>query len=279
MFAIIGGFKEHTDKFMGPIAKYFEKSKLNPNFLTLIGLIPIFVAGYFFYYGNLLWGLLFLILSSMADIFDGLLARASNRVTSFGGFLDSLIDRYSDLVIFGSLILGGRIEKVFLSGDFWGLLAITGALLTSYSRALSEKLKVDQAGVGWIERQERLLIFGFMALLASFHDDLKILLTYSIILLAILGNLTVIQRVYYFYKKSICKFSLNFTYKEYLKEGPVDEDLKEIFKKNKQHLSGEAKISIIRKKIWEINDGKVKYRIEQSKKELNIFELSSINTK
>lgn len=275
MLLIIGGFKEKTDKIMAPIARYFEKSKLNPNYLTLVGLIPIFIAGYFFYYGNLLAGIFFLILSSVADIFDGLLARASNRVSSFGSFLDSLVDRYSDLVIFGSLILGSQIEEVGgISGNFWGLVAITGALLTSYSRALSEKLKVNQAGVGWIERQERLLIFGFMALLSSFHDDLEILLTYSIILLAFLGNITVIQRVLHFYKKSTSLFCLELTYKEYLKEGPVDEDLKEVFNKNKEQLSGEAKITMISKKKWKIIDRNSNYNIEETKKELNIYKIS-----
>lgn len=270
MLLIIGGLKEKTDKLMEPIARYFQKSNINPNLFTIIGIIPIFFSGYFFYFGKLLFGIFFLILSSTADIFDGLVARATNRVSPIGSFLDSLVDRYSDLIIFGSLILGRQInECMHLSGTFWGLLVIAGALLTSYSRALSEKLGVEQGGVGLIERQERLLIFGFMALLASFIWEN--LLTYSIVVLAILGNFTVFQRAYYFYKKSSCLFSLNTIYKEYLKDGVVDVDLKQIFKKNRENLSGEAKLLKISRKKWEITDINRKYRIEDTKKELNVY--------
>ncbi|MCX6643561.1 MAG: CDP-alcohol phosphatidyltransferase family protein, partial [Candidatus Bathyarchaeota archaeon] len=115
------------------------------------------------------------------------------KVTVFGGFLDSVSDRYSDAVVISGLILSG------LCDPKWGVITLSGSLLVSYTRAKSESLGIPMAAVGFAERAERmillaLLTFGAIVWLES--------LNYGIILLALLTHLTVVQRILYFKEKT-----------------------------------------------------------------------------
>jgi len=134
-----------------------------------------------------------LLASGFCDALDGALARLYEKTSPLGGFLDSLLDRYVDASAFCGLILGG------LCDPFWGLLALLGSLLTSYARARSEAADVPMETVGVIERAERLLILAFASLLSTVWIEA---LRWSVIILALATNLTVLQRVLYFSKKA-----------------------------------------------------------------------------
>jgi len=135
---------------------------------------------------------LLLLLSGYCDALDGALARLHQKTTVFGGFLDSMLDRYADVFVFGGILLGGLCEI------FWGLTAIIGTLLVSYARARAEMENVKMENIGIAERAERILII----VVASFANIFwQSALNVSIILLAFLTHLTVIQRIIYFYKK------------------------------------------------------------------------------
>ncbi len=152
-----------------------------------------------YFQGELLFAVLLLLLSGFVDALDGAVARVQGKVTPFGGVFDSICDRYSDAIVIFGVILGGWCSP------FWGILALIGSLLVSYSRARAEAAGVSQLGVGIAERPERLIILmvmtifqyltslGFIPAPLSFFE-ITLWLEYGIILIAVLAHITVVQR-------------------------------------------------------------------------------------
>lgn len=136
---------------------------------------------------------IFTLISGFCDALDGTLARIYEKTTKFGGFLDSLLDRCSDAAMFIGVILGG------LCNIFFGLIALTSSLLVSYTRARSEALGVEMEAVGIAERAERLIILAIAGFLSAIWLEA---LSWGVICLAILTNITVLQRVIHFLRCS-----------------------------------------------------------------------------
>lgn len=132
---------------------------------------------------------LLLLASGFCDALDGALARAYGATTVFGGFLDSLLDRYADAAVFSGIILGG------LCDPFWGLAALTGSLLVSYARARAEAAGVKMETVGIAERAERLILLATASFLGFLWSKA---LWWGVVVLAFLANVTVLQRTIYF---------------------------------------------------------------------------------
>ena len=140
---------------------------------------------------------IFLLASGFCDALDGALARLYGTSTVFGGFLDSLLDRYADAVVLVGIIAGG-----LLYDSFWGIVAIIGSIMVSYTRARAEAAGVKMETVGLAERAERIIILAFASFLnLSWVDGLF----WGVVVLAFLTNLTVLQRIYYFKKASTKK--------------------------------------------------------------------------
>jgi archaetidylinositol phosphate synthase len=194
--------KERVQLLLVAEARFAHKVGLSPNYLSLIGLFAALVSAYFYWSSQfqaalLPFAALFLLVSGFFDALDGVLARAFGEITVFGGFLDSLLDRYSDALILGSIFLGW-----LMTSSLWlfiGIVALVGSLLVSYTRARAEAADVKMETVGLAERAERLLILVAASLLTLVWQDA---LRWSIALLAVLTNLTVLQRVVYFRKAS-----------------------------------------------------------------------------
>ncbi len=165
--------------------------RINPNFLTFTGVIISFWAAWNFGHGRFFRGGLIIILAGLFDMLDGEVARVSRSETRFGAFYDSVIDRYSDIIILQGLMVWyarqQRLEYVVLVG-----VVFMGAVLTSYARARAESL-IPTCKVGFMERPERivLLIIGGLA------NRMEAVLW----ILAVLGNWTVIDRIYYTWKE------------------------------------------------------------------------------
>jgi archaetidylinositol phosphate synthase len=151
------------------------------------------VDGPSIYPSYLVIAVVLLLASGYCDALDGALARLHNETSVVGGFLDSLLDRYVDASVYCGLIVGG------LCDAFWGLLALIGSLLTSYARARSEAADIPMETVGVVERAERLIIIVLASLLSIIWIDA---IRWSIILLAVATNITVLQRVLYFFNKA-----------------------------------------------------------------------------
>ena len=173
---------------------------LTPNLITGIGLILAFLAAFFYAYWKgdtrfLLLATVLLLFSGLCDALDGVVARIFGQSTVFGGFLDSLLDRYADAVVYVGIIFGGLCAPEYL---YWGLGAIIGSLLVSYSRARAEAAGVKMESIGLAERAERMLILVIAGLVGFFWQPVNVM-TGALILLAVLTNLTVLQRSVYVY--------------------------------------------------------------------------------
>lgn len=135
-----------------------------------------------------------LLTSGFCDALDGVVARLYQQTTAFGGFLDSMLDRYADAAVYVAIIISG------LCDPLWGTVALIGSLLVSYSRARAEAANVRMESVGIAERAERIIILVVASVIAVFWQPATVI-NAAMILLAILTNLTVVQRGIYAYGK------------------------------------------------------------------------------
>lgn len=180
---MLNRLREALSSALRPIAGGVASTGITPNQITVLGFVASLVAGYFFFTSQPLWGGVMILVTGFLDVLDGGVAKASGKVSRFGGVLDSALDRYSDLVIIGAIILGGLCDPI------WGILAMVGSFMVSYVRARGEAEGVRMAGVGFMERAERLVVllvaavFGYTWL--------------GIIVLAVLANFTALQRLYH----------------------------------------------------------------------------------
>jgi CDP-diacylglycerol---glycerol-3-phosphate 3-phosphatidyltransferase len=195
------GYKTWTSVFgrgcgvlLDAIVQRLALARVNPNVLTFLGLVVNIVAAFLFGYANtenqarmFRYAGLVIIGSGFFDLVDGAVARASNRVTRFGGFFDSVVDRYSDASQFVGLMVfygrSGRSVYVILAA-----IAMISAIMVSYTRARAESL-IGSCRVGFMERPERLVLVIIGALFNRMAPVLWII--------AILSTITVIHRIRY----------------------------------------------------------------------------------
>ncbi len=182
-----------------------HKIGLTPNKVSIIGFIlAVASAGAYALAPSHIWLLLLatvlLLASGFCDTLDGIIARTFQQVTVFGGFFDSVLDRYADAAIYAAIIIAGLSNSAWGSpwGAVWGLAALAGSLLVSYTRARAEAVGIKMESVGLAERAERMLILAAVSIIAFFWLPA---LGYGIFLLAVLANFTVIQRAFHVYKE------------------------------------------------------------------------------
>lgn len=171
---------------------------VTPNRVTAVGLSCAVLASFFYLTWQqnpfyLIVAPILLLFSGFFDILDGIVARIHQETTIFGAFLDSLADRYVDTLIFAALIISG------LCGLSGGLAALIGSVLVSYTRAKAESSGVKMEAVGLMERAERMIVLIVASFLTFFWREA---LYWGVLILAILTNLTVLQRAVYFFKLS-----------------------------------------------------------------------------
>jgi CDP-diacylglycerol--glycerol-3-phosphate 3-phosphatidyltransferase len=167
---------------------------VTPNTLTVVGFVFNVLTALVLASGHLSTGGVLLILSGMFDMLDGALARITAQQSSFGAFLDSLLDRYSEAAILLALIyvftVRGSTAVVLLVYS-----VAMGSILISYARARAEGLGLE-AKVGVAPRPERILILS-LGLLINFNTAIA-----ALVLLAILTHLTAIQRLYHVWRQT-----------------------------------------------------------------------------
>jgi phosphatidylglycerophosphate synthase len=175
-------FGHFLDKPLTPVARKFA---FNPNILTVAGFVITAIAALVIPANPPLGGLLILF-GGLCDMCDGILARVNGRATSFGAFLDSLLDRYSDAFLFLSIAwyLAGRGDH---TGAFLSIGTMVGALLVSYARARGEGLGIN-SHVGIMERPERIILLIVATITGWFMPVLWVM--------CILTHVTVVQRAY-----------------------------------------------------------------------------------
>jgi CDP-diacylglycerol--glycerol-3-phosphate 3-phosphatidyltransferase len=174
------------------IVRWLALSRIHPNVLTFLGLVINIVAAYLFAAGSFRWAGAVVIGAGLFDMVDGRVARETNRVTRFGGFFDSVLDRYSDLaLLMGLLVYYASINRFFYV--VLTAIVMTGSVMVSYTRARSENT-IPRCKVGFLERPERVVLLIMGALFDRMAPVLWVI--------AVLSNLTVIHRMIYTWQET-----------------------------------------------------------------------------
>lgn len=169
-----------------PLSHVAKRLKVNPNLITVAGFLITTVAAITLPF-HLMFGGILILCGGLFDMLDGVIARANNRTTSFGAFLDSVLDRYSDsFLLIGFLWFFLRNDSML--GIFLSLGTMVGTLIISYTRARAEGLGRD-CRTGLMERPERIIFMAFGAITGWTLQIMWILF--------VLTHVTVIQRIYH----------------------------------------------------------------------------------
>lgn len=172
---------------LDPIGAFLNRLGLTPNTITMLGLLGNVVAAVFIARGQIVLGGIIVLVMWPVDALDGTMARLRGEPSDFGGFVDSVTDRYSELFIFGGLLyyFAAQNELLALMLVF---ISASGSVLVSYTRARAEGLGYS-AKIGVLTRVERYLVLAPGLL---FNIPLV-----SMWILAIFANFTALQRIWY----------------------------------------------------------------------------------
>jgi len=195
VYLVSSRLKKSFEAFFASRITKLSSIGLTPNALTVLGVLSSAFAALLYASWRMSRIALpaagaLILLSGFMDALDGVSARSSNKSSAFGGFLDSVSDRYSDSVVLASIVLAGLCDPA------WGLVAIIGSLMVSYTRSRAEAAGVSMAAVGFAERAERMLILAAVTFLAFFWFDF---LGWGVILIGVVAHITVLQRTFHFY--------------------------------------------------------------------------------
>ena len=189
--------KQKVQQMLSSEAKVAHKIGLTPNIVTIVGFALAFLAAVAYAIttqGHPLWLLVAVILlmaSGFCDTLDGILARTYQQASAFGGFLDSLLDRYADAFVLTGIIISGLCNLIV------GLTALASSLMVSYTRARAEAAGIKMESIGIAERPERIIILAAASLVAIFWLQA---LNIGVAIIAVLATVTVIQRGLHVYK-------------------------------------------------------------------------------
>lgn len=191
--------KQKVQQMLIVEAKAAHRIHLTPNRISGVAIMLAFLSALAYSQWkmhplSLLVAAALLLLSGFCDALDGVVARLYGQATAFGGFLDSLLDRYADAAVYVAIIISGLCEPL------WGTIALAGSLLVSYSRARAEAAGVKMESIGIAERAERIIILVVASILSIYWPPTMIM-NAAIILLAVLSNLTVLQRSIHAYNR------------------------------------------------------------------------------
>ena len=188
-------------RVLDPPARILIRAGVSPNAITSIGLIPLVGAGVAFGFGFPRLGAASFMLAGVFDIIDGKVARGTGRITAFGAFYDSTLDRIGDAALFVGIAMY-FITTTSPPWAVWGataaMLALSSAMTVSYARARAEGLGLE-CKVGIAQRAERILVLAIPTLFVGAGNDGRILLT-LVALLAFFSSITVVQRIVYVYR-------------------------------------------------------------------------------
>lgn len=186
-------FYEESSLFLGKIC---YRLGLRPNFLTGLSLLAALIAGIFFWKGNFLWGVIWMLITAFTDMLDGSTARAGNIGTVFGGILDHVTDRFGEFFILAGITLSGAVHPG------WGLFALFGMIIASYTRAAAESIgKMENCAVGIMGRLEKFIVIMAGSLIEIFLPAGNFpkggWLELALIIVGVTSTVTAIQRMFY----------------------------------------------------------------------------------
>ena len=170
---------------LDPIGTFLNRLGLTPNAITLLGLVGTTIGAYIISQGKMTTGGIVLLLSVLVDALDGTMARLRGDNSDFGGFVDSVSDRYAEFITFGGLLYFFLSQENY-SGVMVTFAATAGSVLVSYVKARAEGLNFT-AKVGILTRVERYIV---LIPLLIFNQPFI-----AAVVIAVLGNFTALQRI------------------------------------------------------------------------------------
>lgn len=191
---MLNNLRNKFDPIFEKIGRGFARLGFGPNFWTWLGLIFSIISAFMFslhspaigadWYTATVLGGIFLLIAGFFDAIDGAVARATNKTSPLGGFLDSVIDKVSEIIVFIGIMIGNLTNPVLV------LVALSLSILISYTRARAEAMGVDLKGRGIAERAERILIIAILGFI-PFHDNIS----FALWIISILAIVTVLERL------------------------------------------------------------------------------------
>jgi phosphatidylglycerophosphate synthase len=186
-------FYERTFLFLG---HFCLRLGLKPNLLTVVSLLCALTSGIYFWKAEMLWGVFWMLMTAFTDMLDGSTARAGNLGTVFGGIFDHVLDRYGEFFILAGITLSGTVHPG------WGLFALFGMLIASYTRAAAESMgKIENCAVGIMGRLEKFILIIVGSVLEHFLPlgtwPKGGWLELALIIVGITSFITAIQRLVY----------------------------------------------------------------------------------
>ena len=180
-----------NDKIRTSIGENF--SFLTANQWSYIALLFTVISAYFIIKERFILAALFFLIAGFLDFVDGAVARHRKQATKKGAYLDTILDRYTEAIIIFSMMFI-FIPTLIIDSRIWLFLCLFGSMMTTYAKAAaSEKKIIDELSVGVLQRQDRILLLIVALFAAAFS---LAVLGYFIIVLAILTNISALQRIF-----------------------------------------------------------------------------------
>ncbi len=189
---MLNNLRNRFDPILDKVGRGFASLGFGPSFWTWIGLVLTIISAIMFslhspaigvdWYTATFLGSLFLTLAGFFDIVDGAVARVTKRTSALGGYLDSVVDKVSEIIVFVGILIGNFTNPVLV------LVALSLSMLVSYTRARGEGLGVDLKGKGIAERAERILIIVILGFI-PFQENISVALW----IISILSAITVLE--------------------------------------------------------------------------------------
>jgi archaetidylinositol phosphate synthase len=191
---VLNNLRNKFDPILEKVGVGFANLGFGPNFWTWLGLILSIISAIMFslhspsvgvnWYTATLLGGIFLIIAGFFDAIDGTVARVTKKTSALGSFLDSIIDKVSEIVIFIGILIGNFTNPVLV------LVTLSLSILVSYTRARAESMGIDLKGKGIAERAERILILSILAFI-PFRDNISLALW----IISVLAIITILERL------------------------------------------------------------------------------------
>jgi phosphatidylglycerophosphate synthase len=194
----LDSYKGRVRGILNPLAWTLYRLGVSANQLSLLSVISAIVAGAAFCVHVLPLAIVAIACNALFDALDGCLARSSNSESRQGDLIDHVLDRYSDIFIFGGITIGGYVAWQI------GLIAIVGVLMTSYLGTQAQALGIGRNYSGLLGRADRLVLVFFVALFSLVFSETIIwfsLLGWMMVFVAIASNITALQRFYLAYRE------------------------------------------------------------------------------
>jgi len=191
---------KHREKFNSLSVKTgrtLSKIPLSANHWTLLSLLTAFVGFLAAYYEYIPAAAVFFALTAFIDIIDGAIARARGRATKFGAYLDTIVDRYVEFIVIVS-VLFLNLPEFYLPSYAWILILLFGSMLATYAKSASAEKNIAKEGGhgvkgGILEHPDRLILLFLVFLISPAS---KTYAAYLVIIIALLSNISALQRIY-----------------------------------------------------------------------------------